>query len=138
MKRSTGRTTGKPSAPPRGTVTLAIDVGGSGLKAALLDENGVMLGDRVRVPTPEGVSPEGMVDALVALVAPLTDDPCAQGGPSSKNDARLAQSAMDSQAENAMVSSLLSGAYHTAPKNVPPVATMLAAPLYRGAEVTVH
>ena len=72
MKRNTGQTTGKSSAPSRGPVTLAIDVGGSGLKAALLDEDGVMLSDRVRVPTPEGVSPEGMVDALETLVAPLS------------------------------------------------------------------
>lgn len=72
MKRNTGRAAGKLSAPRRSTVTLAIDVGGSGLKAALLDEDGAMLGERVRVPTPEGASPEGMVDALAGLVAPLT------------------------------------------------------------------
>ncbi|MFK2903843.1 ROK family protein [Dyella ginsengisoli] len=72
MKRTTRRDAGTAPAPRRTTVTLAIDVGGSGLKAALLDQDGAMLGDRVRVPTPEGVSPEGMVDALAALVAPLS------------------------------------------------------------------
>jgi hypothetical protein len=71
MKRSTRRDAGTAPTPRRATVTLAIDVGGSGLKAALLDEDGALLGDRVRVPTPEGVSPQGMVDALAALVAPL-------------------------------------------------------------------
>lgn len=71
MKRTTRRNAGKPPATRRATVTLAIDVGGSGLKAALLDEAGAMLGDRLRVPTPEGISPQGMVDALADLVAPL-------------------------------------------------------------------
>lgn len=71
MKRTTRRDAGTAPTPQRATVTLAIDVGGSGLKAALLDEDGALLGDRLRVPTPKGVSPQGMVDALVALVGPL-------------------------------------------------------------------
>ena len=32
--------------------TLAIDIGGSGIKLALLDGAGKMIGERVRVPTP--------------------------------------------------------------------------------------
>ncbi len=32
--------------------TLAIDIGGSGIKAAVLDEEGNMIGLRQRVPTP--------------------------------------------------------------------------------------
>jgi len=32
--------------------TLAIDIGGSGIKAALLDNDGSMIGKRQRVPTP--------------------------------------------------------------------------------------
>ena len=32
--------------------TLAIDIGGSGIKAVLLDEDGNMIGQRQRVPTP--------------------------------------------------------------------------------------
>ncbi len=72
MKRSTGIKHARTAPAPRSApVTLTIDVGGSGLKAALLDQDGAMLGDRVRVPTPEGISPEGMVDALADLVAPL-------------------------------------------------------------------
>ncbi|HET6433655.1 ROK family protein [Dyella sp.] len=68
-KRSSARSAGSPR--QAGLATLAIDVGGSGLKAAILDEDGVMLTERVRVATPEGVAPETMVDALAALVAPL-------------------------------------------------------------------
>jgi polyphosphate glucokinase len=51
--------------------TLAIDVGGTGLKASVLDGAGKMLHDRVRVPTPYPLSPELLLDTLAALVAPL-------------------------------------------------------------------
>ena len=39
------------------TRTLSIDVGGTGLKASVIDESGRLLTDRVRVDTPVG-SPE--------------------------------------------------------------------------------
>ena len=52
-------------------VTLAIDIGGSGLKAALLDPRGRMLTERLRVDTPQPPLPAAVVDALVALVEPL-------------------------------------------------------------------
>src|SRR5262245_41217198 len=51
---------------------LAIDIGGSGLKAALLDYEGKMLGDRVRVETPRPCLPGTLVGELVKLVEPLT------------------------------------------------------------------
>lgn len=51
--------------------TLAIDIGGSGLKAAVLDAAGAMLTDRVRVKTPSPATPAAVVDALVRLVKPL-------------------------------------------------------------------
>jgi polyphosphate glucokinase len=47
--------------------TLALDVGGSGLKGAVLDPSGVMLTDRVRVDTPYPCTPETLVSSLVAL-----------------------------------------------------------------------
>jgi polyphosphate glucokinase len=54
-----------------GPRTLAIDVGGTGLKAAMLDAGGRMIGDRVRVPTPARCPPAVLVRAIVNLVAPL-------------------------------------------------------------------
>jgi len=45
--------------------TLAIDVGGSGLKAAVLDPDGAFLCERIRMDTPVGAHP----DALVAMLA---------------------------------------------------------------------
>ncbi len=50
---------------------LAIDVGGTGLKAAIIDAHGKMLTERVKVPTPHPCTPELLVDDLVKLVTPL-------------------------------------------------------------------
>lgn len=62
------------SSPTRGATplrTLAIDVGGSGLKASVIDDRGRLLTERARVATPVGRPPKEIVQALVRLVAPL-------------------------------------------------------------------
>jgi polyphosphate glucokinase len=52
--------------------TLAVDIGGSGIKAALLDAAGEMIGERQRVPTPpRPVAPEVLVRAIDQAAAPL-------------------------------------------------------------------
>jgi polyphosphate glucokinase len=56
---------------PSGPLTLAIDIGGTGLKGAVLDAKGELFTDRVRVPTPEIRTPHNVVDALVELVGQL-------------------------------------------------------------------
>lgn len=70
-----GSSTRSPSAAKKsrpGTVrTLAIDIGGTGLKALVLDERGDRLTERVRVETPSPATPEAVVTALVNLVKPL-------------------------------------------------------------------
>lgn len=50
---------------------LAIDIGGTGLKAALVDRRGRMLTDRERVETPQPSTPAVVVAALRTLVRPL-------------------------------------------------------------------
>jgi polyphosphate glucokinase len=52
---------------PDDTRTLAIDIGGSGFKAAVLDPQGVMLTERVRVDTPYPCPPEKLVTTLLEL-----------------------------------------------------------------------
>lgn len=52
---------------------LSFDIGGTGLKASLIDASGNMLSERVRVPTPNPCTPQIMVDALVALAKPLLE-----------------------------------------------------------------
>lgn len=51
--------------------TLAIDVGGSGLKAAVVDADGQLVTDRVRIDTPVGSPPDAIVATLVELVRDL-------------------------------------------------------------------
>ena len=53
--------------------TLAIDVGGTHLKATVVDDGGHFLAEPVRVNTPVGRSPRAFVKALAKLVAPLGD-----------------------------------------------------------------
>ena len=57
---------GKPG--PR---TLAIDVGGTALKASVLDSAGRMVVDRVRVATPYPCPPKVLLDTLADLTSPL-------------------------------------------------------------------
>ncbi|QGZ59089.1 ROK family protein [Paraburkholderia acidiphila] len=50
---------------------LAIDIGGTGLKAAIVDANGAMRTERIRVATPHPCPPALLVDTLATLVEPL-------------------------------------------------------------------
>jgi polyphosphate glucokinase len=56
---------------PGGPLTLAIDVGGSHLKAGILAPTGIMSAGPDRVATPKPASPAAVVAALVELVRPL-------------------------------------------------------------------
>ncbi len=51
--------------------TISIDVGGTGLKADVLDKNGEPMAGRVRVPTTYPMSPDNLVSTLTKLVAKL-------------------------------------------------------------------
>jgi polyphosphate glucokinase len=51
---------------------IGVDIGGSGIKAGVVDSRrGVLVGDRVRVPTPLPATPENVVAATAELVATL-------------------------------------------------------------------
>ena len=56
------------SSEPR---TLAVDIGGTGIKASVLDAGGNMEGDRVRIPTTYPMSPGRMVETIGELAAKL-------------------------------------------------------------------
>lgn len=51
--------------------TLAIDIGGTGLKASVLTSEGQMMVKRVRIATPRRAKPEQLVEVLEELVKPL-------------------------------------------------------------------
>ncbi|HET9991330.1 MAG TPA: ROK family protein, partial [Kofleriaceae bacterium] len=67
--------------PASKLATLAIDIGGTGLKALLLAPDGSAQTERVRVPTPKPATTTAVLDALVALVEPLTFDRVSVGFP---------------------------------------------------------
>jgi polyphosphate glucokinase len=55
-----------------GMRTLAVDIGGTGIKAIVLDSSGQMVGRRQRIPTPsKPVSPETLIAALDQVIAEL-------------------------------------------------------------------
>jgi polyphosphate glucokinase len=70
--------------------TLAIDIGGTGLKASVLDAKGKMVADKVRVPTPYPCPPETMLHTLARLVEPLPPwDRISAGFPGVVHDGRI-------------------------------------------------
>jgi len=56
---------------PADVKTLSIDIGGTGLKASVLDAHGSMTTDRVRIPTPYPCPPATLVSSLASLVSSL-------------------------------------------------------------------
>ncbi len=52
-------------------VTLAVDCGGTGLKAALVSSTGELLSERVRIATPYPLSPDAFVRTVADLVGRL-------------------------------------------------------------------
>lgn len=76
--------------PVSGLLTLAIDVGGTGLKASVLDGEGRMIVPRAWTATPYPCRPETLLAALLALVAPLPHyDRVSIGFPGAVRDGRV-------------------------------------------------
>ena len=64
----------QPDASPAasaGPKTLAIDIGGTGVKCTVLDPNGAMLHERMRVDTPVDEPPAALIDAIVKMAKDL-------------------------------------------------------------------
>jgi polyphosphate glucokinase len=71
-KRKKEKISSNKTEPAADARILAIDVGGSGLKAAILNIDGEMLTERHRIETPSPCTPEDLMKALDELVAPLS------------------------------------------------------------------
>jgi polyphosphate glucokinase len=52
-----------------GKRTLTIDIGGTGVKAIVLDEKGVPVTERARVETPQPATPDAVIKAVLEVVA---------------------------------------------------------------------
>ncbi len=58
------------------TTAIGIDIGGTGIKGAIVDvDTGDLLSDRVKKPTPKGGTPEDIVDVVVSLIPELGEAP---------------------------------------------------------------
>ncbi|KAB2915072.1 MAG: ROK family protein [Hyphomicrobiaceae bacterium] len=51
--------------------TLGVDIGGTNIKASVLDRAGLLLADQVRLPTPKPATPEAVLEATGRLAARL-------------------------------------------------------------------
>jgi polyphosphate glucokinase len=54
-----------------GPATLCVDIGGTNIKATVLDANATSLAERVRRPTPKPANPDSVLDAIAELAAEL-------------------------------------------------------------------
>lgn len=63
--------TSKPPSRTQPPVTLAIDIGGSGIKGILLHETGKPIGDRIRIATPQPSTPQAVLTSIAELVKGL-------------------------------------------------------------------
>ena len=59
------------SPEPQRPFTLSVDIGGTGIKASVLDASGAMVADRVKVATTYPMPPDTLVAKITRLVAPL-------------------------------------------------------------------
>ncbi|AFZ35878.1 ROK family protein [Stanieria cyanosphaera PCC 7437] len=53
----------------QGIRTLGVDIGGSGVKAIVLDEQGLTITERSRVKTPQPATPEAVLNAIASLAS---------------------------------------------------------------------
>ncbi len=60
-----------PPAPAENLRILAIDVGGTGIKAAVLDADGKMITERERIKTPQPCTTDALVAAITQMIEPL-------------------------------------------------------------------
>ena len=67
--------------PHSSTRTLAVDIGGSGIKIMILDDRGNPLSDRKRLKTPQPATPEAVIKSIVTLAAAENYDRVAVGFP---------------------------------------------------------
>jgi polyphosphate glucokinase len=71
-------------------VTLAIDIGGSGIKGILLHETGQPIGDRLRIVTPQPSTPQAVLTSIMELVKGLGNfDRVSVGFPGVIQDGRI-------------------------------------------------
>lgn len=66
-EKSKTQIVGKAKTPKDALRTLAVDIGGTGLKVEVLDEKGKPLTERARIPTPRPATPRAVIEAISQL-----------------------------------------------------------------------
>jgi polyphosphate glucokinase len=61
----------RPKPTSSGPATMAIDIGGTGIKASILAPDGAMIADRIRLETPHPASPDNVLAVILQLQAQL-------------------------------------------------------------------
>ncbi len=61
----------RPAVVAGSPLTLAVDIGGTNIKASVLDRDGTLVAERVRLPTPKPATPPAIIDAIAALAGQL-------------------------------------------------------------------
>ena len=70
-----------PAPTPEGPFTLAIDIGGTGIKSMLLDKSGNASGKRNRIETPRPATPDAVLAVIRSLLPDLPFDRVSVGFP---------------------------------------------------------
>jgi polyphosphate glucokinase len=70
-KTTTKKSAAKKSQPVNGKKTLAFDIGGSGLKASILNDRGEMVTERLRIETPRPCPPDVLLGKFKELITQL-------------------------------------------------------------------
>jgi polyphosphate glucokinase len=75
MAKAASKVAGRRTDGGAGPITLAIDIGGTGLKMQALSPEGKPISDRLRVPTPNPATTAGILSALdeLKVSVPLFD-----------------------------------------------------------------
>ena len=63
--------TSRPRAPAAAPFTLGVDIGGTNIKASVLDAAGVLAAEQIRSPTPKPATPQAVLDTIARLAAQL-------------------------------------------------------------------
>lgn len=79
-QQTSSQSTPEQAQPEADLRILSIDIGGSGLKAAILNGEGELVTERLRVETPHPSTREDLIGALTRLVEPLRGFDCVSVG----------------------------------------------------------
>lgn len=69
MKKSSAPASPKPAPKPAPKLTLCVDIGGSRIKAIVVDPHGKPVTERVRLDTPRPATPDAVLDIVTQLAA---------------------------------------------------------------------